>query len=79
MFGKTVSAGAMLALLISVAAFGADKPAKHPGCCSTKAACCAKTMPKACCAASKKSECCAKKAACCKTEVKSCCASHKAK
>jgi hypothetical protein len=79
MFAKTVSAGAMLALLISVAAFGADKSAKAPNCCGTKAACCQKAKPKACCDAKKKSDCCAKKGSdCCKT-TKSCCEHHKAK
>lgn len=75
MFGKTVSAGAMLALLISVAAFGADKPAKQPKCCATKTRCC--TTAKVCCDQPKKAECCLKKVACC--DMKECCGPKKAK
>jgi colicin import membrane protein len=61
--------GAALALMLSVAAFGADKPAQ-PNCCVKKAACCKAAKP--CCGQHKKADCCKKKAACCDAK-KACC------
>ncbi len=74
MFTKSVSLAALSGLLLTVAAFGADKPAQ-PSCCATKTRCCTKV--KFCCDQPDKAKCCKTGTACC--DMEGCCGPKKAK